>query len=108
MGPIDRIATRLVGSAVPLQRDALLAEAQRIAREEAPLAGPGVAEAAVDSLLGLGPLQGLLADPAITDILVNAPDEIWVERFGVLERSDVAMPDEAAIVAAVERVIAPL
>lgn len=108
MGPVERIANRLVGSAVPLRRDALLAEAKRIAREEAPLAGPDVAEAAVDSLVGLGPLQVLLADPAITDILVNAPDEIWVERAGILERSSVAMADEAAIVAAVERVIAPL
>jgi len=108
MGPIERVTARLVESDVPLRKAALLAEAKRISREEAPLAGPGLAEAAVDSLLGLGPLEALLADPAITDILVNAPDEIWVERAGTLERSTVSMPDEAAIVAAVERVIAPL
>jgi len=108
VGSIDRVAARLVESDVPLRRDALLAEARRISHEEAPLAAPGLAEAAVDSLLGLGPLQALVADPSITDILVNAPDEIWVERAGVLERSPVTMPDAESIVAAVERVIAPL
>ncbi|MBU1226950.1 MAG: CpaF family protein [Actinobacteria bacterium] len=108
MGPVDRVTARLVASDVPLRKAALLAEARRIAAEEAPLAGPGVADAAVDSLLGLGPLEVLLADPAVTDILVNGPDEVWVERAGTLEKSAVTMPDAAAIVAAVERVIAPL
>lgn len=108
MGPVERVAARLVESRVPLHRAALLAEARRIAREEAPLAGAEVAEAAVDSLVGLGPLEALLADPAVTDVLVNAPDDVWVERAGVLERTAVALPDAAAVVAAVERVIAPL
>ena len=108
MGPIERVAARLVESEVPLRRASLLAEARRIAREEAPLAGPDIAEAAVDSLLGLGPLEALLADPAVTDVLVNAHDDVWIERAGVLERSSVTLPDASAVVAAVERVITPL
>jgi len=108
MGPVERVAARLVESEVPLRRASLLAEARRIAQEEAPLAGPDIAEAAVDSLLGLGPLEALLADPAVTDVLVNAHDDVWIERAGVLERSSVTLPDASAVVAAVERVITPL
>jgi len=102
------VVARLVGSDVPLRRADLLAEARRIIPQEAPLSGPGLAEAAVDSLIGMGQLEHLLADPAVTDVLVNAPDDIWVEREGRLEKTGVVMPDEAAIVAAVERMIAPL
>jgi pilus assembly protein CpaF len=108
MGPIERVAARLVESEIPLRRASLLAEARRIAQEEAPLSGPGIAEAAVDSLIGLGPLEALLADPAVTDVLVNAHDDVWIERAGVLERSAVTLPDASAVVAAVERVITPL
>ena len=41
----------------------------------------------VDELLGLGPLEPLLADDTITDILVNGPDTVFVEKRGMLERS---------------------
>src|SRR6187397_1855347 len=41
----------------------------------------------LDELLGLGPLEPLLKDPTITDILVNGHAQMFVERFGVLERS---------------------
>jgi len=108
VGALDRVVDRLVGSDVPLRRADLLAEARRIIPREAPLSGPGLAEAAVDSLIGMGQLERLLADPAVTDVLVNAPDDIWVEREGRLEKTGVVMPGEAAIVAAVERMIAPL
>ncbi len=105
---IDRLVRRLVESDVPLTRPALTAAAAEVAAEEAPLAGPGAVQAAVDALVGLGPLEPLLRDPAISDVLVNGPGEVWVERAGVLERSDVTFASEAEIVAAVERVLAPL
>ena len=108
VGALDRVVTRLVESNVPLRRADLLAEARRIVPQEAPLAGPDLAEAVVDSLIGMGPLERLLNDPAVTDVLVNSPDDIWVEREGRLHKTGVVMPGEAAIVAAVERMIAPL
>ena len=55
-----------------------------------------------------GPLEILLRDPAVSDVLVNAPDAVYVERGGELVRTDVSFPDDSAVVAAVERVIAPL
>ncbi len=108
MGALERVVERLVASAVPLRRADLAAEARRVAQEEAPLDADRVAAEAVDALAGLGPLEVLLADPAVSDILVNAPDEVWVERSGRLERVAVRFPDAAAVVAAVERAIAPL
>src|SRR2546423_4166397 len=48
----------------------------------------------LDELLGLGPLEPLLKDPTITDILVNGCDKVFIERFGVLEPSPVRFKDE--------------
>lgn len=108
MGALERVVERLVTSAVPLRRADLLPAARRFAAEESPLDAERVAAQAVDALAGLGPLEALLADPAVSDVLVNAPDEVWVERDGRLERAAVRFPDAAAVVAAVERAIAPL
>ena len=107
MGAIERIARGLIESDVPLRRADLARAARRLAADEAPL-DPSAADAAVDSLVGLGPLEALLADPEITDVLVNGPADVWVEKAGTLRRSDVRFADEAAVVAAVERVVAPL
>lgn len=108
MGALERVVGRLVDSAVPLRRADLLSAARRIAADEAPLQADAVARAAVDALAGLGPLEALLADPSVSDVLVNAPGDVWVERSGRLERAAVRFPDETAVVAAVERAIAPL
>jgi pilus assembly protein CpaF len=48
-------------------------------------------------LVGAGPLEPLLADPDVTDILVNAPDRVWIDRGRGLERSDIAFADTAAV-----------
>ena len=108
MAVIDRLVDRLVESDVPLQREAVTLAAGKLLAEEAPLAGPELAIAVGDALIGLGPIEELLRDPDISDVLVNGPDEIWVERSGRLERSSLRYQDSAAVVAAVERVIAPL
>jgi secretion/DNA translocation related ATPase len=52
---------------------------------------------AVDELSGAGPLEPLLRAPGVTDVLVNGPDEVWVDRGGGLERSPVRFPDEDAV-----------
>jgi pilus assembly protein CpaF len=108
MKAADRIIARLLDSDVPLERAPLAAAAASIVPEEAPLAGPEILTDVVDALTGLGPIERLLREPDVTDVLVNAPSEVWVERSGRLERSEVAFRDSAAIVAAVERVVAPL
>ncbi|NKR75228.1 TadA family conjugal transfer-associated ATPase [Rhodococcus hoagii] len=48
-------------------------------------------------LTGAGPLEALLAQPGVTDVLVTAPDAVWVDRGAELERVDVTFADEAAV-----------
>ena len=67
-----------------------------------------VVRAIGDELTGLGPLAPLLADPAVTDVLVNGPTDIWVERGGSIERAAVRFTSAAAVAAMVQRVVAAL
>jgi pilus assembly protein CpaF len=50
-----------------------------------------------DELVGAGPLEPLLADPTVTDVLVNAPDEVWIDRGNGLERASVRFADDEAV-----------
>jgi len=58
--------------------------------------------------LRLGPLEDLLADESVTEIMVNGPDKVYVERGGRLELSDCQFTDEASVLSVIERIIAPL
>ncbi len=57
----------------------------------------GAAEQLRSELVGSGPLEPLLADPSVTDVLVSGPDRVWVDRGGGLELTTVAFPDAAAV-----------
>lgn len=57
----------------------------------------GTAEELRCELVGTGPLEPLLADPAVTDVLVSAPDRVWVDRGDGLEPSGVSFPDAEAV-----------
>jgi len=104
----SRLAAAVLTSGVPLDRPAVERAVMDIARSEAPLAPPDVLRRVVDDIVGLGPLEDLLADEAVTDVLVNGPSEIWVERGGELLLTDVSFDTERDLLAVVERVITPL
>ncbi|MEU4257527.1 TadA family conjugal transfer-associated ATPase [Streptomyces fradiae] len=57
----------------------------------------GTAEELRCELVGTGPLEPLLADPSVTDVLVSAPDRVWVDRGQGLEPSGVSFPDADAV-----------
>ena len=59
----------------------------------------------LDELLGLGPLEPLLKDTTITDILVNGHDKVFVERYGVLEASPVRFKDEKHLVRIIQKIV---
>jgi pilus assembly protein CpaF len=59
----------------------------------------------LDELLGLGPLEPLLKDPSITDILVNTYDTVFVERFGILERTSVRFQDEQHLQRIISKIV---
>lgn len=62
----------------------------------------------VDEFAGLGPLEVLLRDPAVTDVMVNGADDVWIERRGELERTTVRFDDDEHVVRTVHRVLGPL
>lgn len=81
-----------------------------LVREAPLLTGPertGLADRVVARIQGLGPLAPLLADPEVSEVMVNGPGAVWVERDGRLARSEVVV-DAATIAHLVERVVAPL
>src|SRR4051794_15467791 len=59
----------------------------------------------VDELLGLGPLEELLADPAISDIMVNGPDQTYIERKGKLEIAQIQFRDEDHLFQIAQRIV---
>src|SRR5918995_5733734 len=59
----------------------------------------------INELFGLGPLEGLLRDPAISDILVNRCDQVYVEREGKLEQTDVVFRNDAHLMQIIERIV---
>lgn len=95
---LGRVRRRLVDAGVQPDRPALAA---LVRAEAGDLAGDGdvldlVREAAAE-FAGAGPLDALLQLSGITDVLVNAPDEVWIDRGGGLERVPLRFPDEAAV-----------
>ena len=56
----------------------------------------------------LGPLEDLLADESVSEIMVNGPDKVYVERGGKLALSSCQFSDEASVMAIIERIVAPL
>ncbi len=61
-----------------------------------------------DEVVGLGPLEELLRDAAITEVMINSPSRIYVERAGRIERAWVTLESDAQVLHLIERVIGPL
>jgi pilus assembly protein CpaF len=67
-----------------------------------------VRELILRDTVGLGPLEELLSDPAVEELMVNGPEEVYVERGGRIEPTDVRFESERALRDAIERILAPL
>jgi pilus assembly protein CpaF len=87
-------------------------EVRALVDEEAALLGPAtraeVAARIVRDTVGLGPLEDLLADQSVEEVMVNGPDHVYVERAGRIEAVDVRFPGEEELRNAIERILAPL
>jgi pilus assembly protein CpaF len=78
-----------------------------LAREETPLAGADrtrIIREVTDDVLGHGPIESLLRDPSVSEVMVNGPRHIFVERFGRIERADVEFDDEAHLRRIIDRI----
>src|SRR5688572_17872189 len=67
-----------------------------------------LAERVVRLAAGLGPLEPLFADGDVDEVMVNGPGDVWVERAGRLERTDVRFDSDADLRHAIERILSPL
>ncbi len=91
--------------------DGARAAVERLVGTVAPLLGAEDAAGVVGRVLarveGLGPLETLLVDPSVTEVMCNGAGPVWVEREGRLARTDVVL-DAATVAHLIERVVAPL
>ncbi len=82
-----------------LERDGLILSARDAARLVTEIA---------DTIVGLGPLEQLMRDPAVTEVMVNGPERIYVERGGRIEPVALRLEGDAAVRHLIDRVVAPL
>src|SRR4051812_26854094 len=118
MDAFDELAHALRGRLIEDARNgavagaALETEVRALVDREAPALDDSeraaLAERVVRLATGLGPLDPLLGDAGVDEVMVNGCDEVWVERAGRLERTGAAFGSEAELVHAIERILAPL
>jgi len=113
---VERVRTaavadlRLDGAAI--DRAAVIAAAERVLVRDRVIVGAAAREqlvaAVADEALGLGPLEPLMRDPTVTEIMVCRPDRVFVERDGRVEETEVRFADAAHVLHVVDRILAPL
>ncbi|MET0305495.1 MAG: CpaF family protein [Solirubrobacterales bacterium] len=90
----------------------LAAQVHALVGEEAALLGHEdrevLAARVLRDTIGLGPLEDLLADPAVEEVMVNGPSQVYVERSGRIEAVDARFAGEEELRNAIERILAPL
>jgi pilus assembly protein CpaF len=95
----------------PTEQDLEAAVAELVDDHAAPLSAARreqVREYILRETVGLGPLEELLADPRVEEVMVNGPGRVYVERGGRIERTEVTFGSEGALRDAIERILAPL
>lgn len=81
--------------------------------EENPFAVPASERSKIvsdlkDEMLGLGPIEVLLKDPTVTEVMVNGPKKIFVERMGRLQLTDIQFHDDSHVMNIIERILSPI
>jgi pilus assembly protein CpaF len=107
LSKLDLEKLSAVGSARARQAVASMVQ-ETLAARNVPLSATekGQIEAALlDEVFGLGPLEALLRDPSVSDILVNRPDMVFVERHGILEKTHVRFRDDRHLMLVIDRIV---
>jgi pilus assembly protein CpaF len=121
MEALDDLAAALRGRLIELARagdssaaagDGIEAEVRELVEREAAPLPDAEREALCTRVMllatGLGPLEPLLSDPDVDEVMVNGPGAVYVERRGRIERTGVSFANEAELLHAIERILAPL
>jgi pilus assembly protein CpaF len=108
----ERLRERLVAEARHERDGEVEGRIRALVEREAALLGEDdrahLARLVAERSFGLGPLEPLLGDPAVDEVMVNGPGTVWVERAGRLEATAVRFEDGAQLRHAIERILAPL
>jgi pilus assembly protein CpaF len=59
-------------------------------------------------ILGYGPLEPLLRDETVTEVMANGPDDVYVERYGIIEKTGIIFQDDAHLMRIIDRIVSPL
>jgi pilus assembly protein CpaF len=97
----QRFSTERLQSEVSTKIDALLGQ------EKYPLTGPDKQQLqaeVMDEIFGLGPLEPYLRDPMVSDILVNGPKQVYIEKLGRLEYTSACFQDNAHLMRVIQRI----
>lgn len=94
-------------------RRRVLSTLEAIVREVAPRLPPdispqGLVKDLYDEAVGLGPIEDLLSDATVTEVMVNGPSRVYVERGGRIELTDKVFLDDKSVMAVIERIVSPL
>ncbi len=107
---LDRLNLAVIDKVQPeeLRREVAALVSQVLSEEGRPMRAEEfkqLVDELLDEVLGFGPLEPLLADPTINDILVNSHRSVYVERFGVLEKSKVRFRDERHLLRIIDKIV---
>jgi pilus assembly protein CpaF len=62
----------------------------------------------ISDILGYGPLEPLLQDPSITEVMANGPNNVYIERYGLIEKTNVTFENDAHLMRIIDRIVSPL
>ena len=62
----------------------------------------------IADILGYGPLEPLLADPSITEVMANGPKNVYIERYGLIEKTNVTFENDAHLMRIIDRIVSPI
>ncbi|MHB9038395.1 MAG: CpaF family protein [Armatimonadota bacterium] len=101
----DRMDSRHVESAVEASLAEYISESGLVLSGKA---RRSIAKAVIDEILGFGPIQDLLNDDSITEVMVNGPNKVYVEKAGKIVLSDKIFRDDQHVLRIIEKIVAPL
>ncbi len=110
---IEELDADQISSMEPDERRGLVEQAtETMLRRDMPSVGgitrDQIVARVVDEVVGLGPIDGMIRDPSVSEVMVNAPDEVYFEREGIIYLSDIRFRDEEHVQRIIERIVAPL
>jgi len=107
---LDRLNLAVIDKVLPeeLRREVAALVGEFLAKENTPMRSEKftrLVDELMNEVLGLGPLEPLIADPTIDDILVNGHENVFVERFGILEKAPTKFRDEKHLLRIIDKIV---